>query len=130
MLPKSQLTRTKIMGKKINLLFWKSLCWISVSMEESFFLASNGSEIEASESITIEDPSSTDENNKIVYNKIDSVISKESVLGLKNNRLLSDDIINALQKILSREYPDVKGLHDPALGQALKFKVINESSFV
>ena len=118
------------MGKKINLSFWKSLCRISVSMEESFFLASNGSEIEASESITIEDPSITDENNKIVYNKIDSVISKESVLGLKNNRLLSDDIINALQNMLSREYPDVKGLQGPALGQALKFKVIKESSFV
>ena len=118
------------MGKKINLSFWKSLCRISVSMEESFFLASNGSEIEASESITIEDPSSTDENNKIVYNKIDSVISKESVLGLKNNRLLTDDIINALQNMLSREYPDVKGLQGPALGQALKFKVIKESSFV
>ena len=31
-----------------------------------FFLASNGSEIEASESVTIEDPSSADENNKTV----------------------------------------------------------------
>ena len=31
-----------------------------------FFLASDGSEIEASESVTIEDPSSTDENNKTV----------------------------------------------------------------
>ena len=61
-----------------------------------FFLASNGSEIEAYESVTLEDPSSTDENNKTVYNKIDSMISKESVLALKNNRLLSDDIINAL----------------------------------
>ena len=61
-----------------------------------FFLASNGSEIEASESVTIEDPSRTDENNKTVYNKIDSMISKKSVLALKNNRLLSEDIINAL----------------------------------
>ena len=61
-----------------------------------FFLASNGSEIEASENVTIEDPSSTDENNKTVYNKIDSMISNESVLAFKNNRLLSDDIINAL----------------------------------
>ena len=61
-----------------------------------FFLASNGSEIEASERVTIEDPSSADENNKIVYNKIDSMISKKSDLALKNNRMLSDDIINAL----------------------------------
>ena len=58
------------------------------------------------------------------------MISKESVLALKNNRMLSDDIINALQNMLSREYPDVKGLQDPALGQALQFKVINESLFV
>ena len=58
------------------------------------------------------------------------MISKESVLALKNNRMLSDDIINALQNMLSREYPDEKGLQDPALGQALQFKVINESSFV
>ena len=58
------------------------------------------------------------------------MISKESVLALKNNRMLSDDIINALQNMLSREYPDVKGLRDPALGQALQFKVINASLFV
>ena len=50
---------------------------------EEFFLASNGSEIEASESVTIEDRSSTDENNKTVYHKIYSMISKESVLALK-----------------------------------------------
>ena len=56
-----------------------------------FFLASDGSEIEASESVTIEDPSSTDENSKTVYNKIDSMILKESVLALKNNSMLSDD---------------------------------------
>ena len=47
------------------------------------------------------------------------MISKESVLGLKNNRMLSDDIINALHNMLNREYPDVKGLQDAAfLGQA------------
>ena len=44
--------------------------------------------------------------------------------------MLSDDIINALQNMLSREYPDVKGMQDPVLGQALQFKVINESPFV
>ena len=32
--------------------------------------------------------------------------------------------------MLSREYPDVKGMKDPVLGQALQFKVINESPFV
>ena len=58
------------------------------------------------------------------------MISKESVLAFKNNRLLSDDIIKALQNMLSREYPDVKGMKDPVLGQALQFKVINESPFV
>ena len=44
--------------------------------------------------------------------------------------MLSDDIINALHNMLSREYPDVKGMRDPVLGQALQFKVINESPFV
>ena len=95
-----------------------------------FFLASNGSEIEESEIITIEDPSGTDENNKTVYSKIDSIITKESLVAIKSNRMLSDDIINALQNMLNREYPDVKGLQDPVLGQALQFKVINESPFV
>ena len=32
--------------------------------------------------------------------------------------------------MLSREYPDVKGMKDPVLGQALQFKVIDESPFV
>ena len=68
------------------------------------------------ESFTIENPSGTNENNKIVYSKIDSMISKESVVALKNNRMLSDDIINVLQNMLNREYPDVKGLQDPVLG--------------
>ena len=52
------------------------------------------------------------------------MISKESILSLKNNRMLSDDIINALQNMLNRVYPDVKGLQDPVLGQALQFKEI------
>ena len=95
-----------------------------------FFLASNGSETEASESVTIEDPSGTDENNNTFCNKIDSMISKESVVALKNNRMLSDDVINSLQNMLNREYPDVKGLQDPVLGQTLQFKKINQSPFV
>ena len=44
--------------------------------------------------------------------------------------MLSNDIINALQNMLSREYPDTKGMQDPVLGQVLQFKVINESPFV
>ena len=58
------------------------------------------------------------------------MISKESILALKNNRMLSDDIINALQNMLNREYPDVKDMQGPVLGEALQFKVINESPFV
>ena len=98
--------------------------------EREFFLASNGSEIEASESVTIKDPSGLDENNKTIYNNIDSTISKESAVALKNNRKFSDDIINTLQNMLNRDYRDVKGLQDHVLGQALQFKVINESPFV
>ena len=44
------------------------------------------------------------------------MISKESVVALKSNRMLSDDIINALQNMLNRQYPDVKGLQDSVLG--------------
>ena len=72
-----------------------------------FFLASNGSEKETSESVTVEDPPSTDENNNTFCNKIDSMMSKESVVALKYDRMLSDDIINALQNTLNRDYPDV-----------------------
>ena len=58
------------------------------------------------------------------------MISKESAVAVKNNRKFSDNIINALQNMLNREYRDVKGRQDPVLGQALQFKVINESLFV
>ena len=67
-----------------------------------FFLASNGPEIDESESVTIEDPAGKDENNKTVYNKIDSIMSKESPLAIKNNSILNDDIINALQNMLNK----------------------------
>ena len=49
------------------------------------------------------------------------MISQESVI---------DNIINTLQNMLNREYPDVKGLQDPVLGQVLQFKVIIKSPFV
>ena len=39
----------------------------------------------------------------IKNNKIDSMISKESVVALKNNGMLSDDIINTLQRICLTE---------------------------
>ena len=41
--------------------------------------------------------------------------------------MLSDDIIKTLQNMLNRGYPNVKDLQDPVLGQALQFKIINES---
>ena len=39
----------------------------------------------------------------IKNNKIDSMISKENVVALKNNGMLSDDIINTLQRICLTE---------------------------
>ena len=71
---------------------------MSVSMEKSFFWLL----IEASESVTIEDPSGTVRIIKPFTIKTDSMISKESVLALKNNRMLSDNSINALQNIRSQ----------------------------
>ena len=40
--------------------------------------------------------------------------------------MVNDDIINKLQNMLNQDYPNVKGLQDPALRQAFQFKVINE----
>ena len=69
-------------------------------------------------------------NNKTVYNRIGSTIPKENDPVLKNNRMLSDNNINALQNMLKQQYPDVNGLQDPLLRQALQLKVINETPFV
>ena len=74
------------MDKKINLSFWKSLrflcwrAWDSCVDRKEFSLASNGSDIEEPESVAIEDQLGTDENNKTVYNKTNSMISKESIV--------------------------------------------------
>ena len=83
---------------------------------------------EESESVTVEDPSGTDENSKT--DKIDYMVSKESVAALKNNRTLSDDNFNTLQNMLNREYPHINGRLDPVLGQALQFKVIVRTGYL
>ena len=83
---------------------------------------------EESESVTVEDPSGTDGNSKT--DKIDYMVSKESVAALKNNRTLSDDNFNTLQNMLNREYPHINGLLDPVLGQALQFKVIVRTGYL
>ena len=54
-------------------------------------------------------------NNKTVYNRIGSTIPKENDPVLKNNRMLSDNNINALQNMLKQQYPDVNDLQDPLL---------------
>ena len=41
-------------------------------------------------------------NNKTVYNRIGSTIPKENDPVLKNNRMLSDNNINALQNMLKQ----------------------------
>ena len=69
-------------------------------------------------------------NDKTVYNRINSTIPKKNDAIHKSNRMLSDNNINALQNMLKQQYPDVNGLQDPFLRQALQLKVINETPFV
>ena len=37
------------------------------------------------------------------------------------NRMLNDDIVNALQKMLKKQFTEANGLQDPVLGQGLDF---------
>ena len=48
-----------------------------------------------------------DENDKIVYDKIDSMISSGSVVAQRSS-MFNDDVISTLQNLLIREHLDVK----------------------
>ena len=62
-----------------------------------------------------------DENDKIVYDKIDSMISSGSVVAHRSS-MFNDDVISALQNLLIREHLDVKSSSGHVLGEALQFK--------
>ena len=43
---------------------------------------------------------------------------------ISGNRMLNDNIVNAVQKMLKNQFTEANGLQDPVLGQGLNFQVI------
>ena len=44
--------------------------------------------------------------------------------------MLSDNVVNAFQKMMEKQFPEANGLQDPILGQTLSFKVQKNKPFV
>ena len=57
-------------------------------------------------------------------------VGKEDMECITNNRMLTDNVIFALQKILQKQHPQANGLQDPVLGQCLTFNVYKDTPFV
>jgi len=49
---------------------------------------------------------------------------------ISNKRMLNDNVINAVQKMIKLKYPDIGGLQDPVLGETLNFDVYKNKEFV
>ena len=49
---------------------------------------------------------------------------------ISDNRMLNDNIINAVQKMLKKQFSQANGLQDPVLGQTLNFNITRNLSFV
>ena len=49
---------------------------------------------------------------------------------ISNHRMLSDNVINAMQKMIATEYKNTNGLQDSVLGQTLNFKIYKSKPFV
>ena len=49
---------------------------------------------------------------------------------ISNKRMLNDSVINAVQSILHKQYPDIGGFQDTILGQTLNFDVYQNQPFV
>ena len=66
---------------------------------------------------------SSDEENvsKQVYNK--------ELLCLRDNDMLNDTVINELQHLLKKDYPECN-LQDPLLGQRYQFSIMGKNDFV
>ena len=48
---------------------------------------------------------------------------------ISDKRMLSDNVLNAFQKLREKQFPDSNGLQDPILGQILSFKVQKNKLF-
>ena len=44
--------------------------------------------------------------------------------------MLSDNVVNAFQKMMEKQFPEANGLQDPILGQTLSFKMQKNTPFV
>ena len=44
--------------------------------------------------------------------------------------MLTDNVINVLQKMLKKQFPDANGLQDPWLGQLLGYQIYQNTPFV
>ena len=49
---------------------------------------------------------------------------------ISNKRMLNDNVINAVQKMLHTQYPDIDGLQDTILGQTLNYEIYRSKPFV
>ena len=49
---------------------------------------------------------------------------------ISDSRMLSDNVVNAFQKMMEKQFPEANGLQDPILGQTLSFKVQKNKPFV
>ena len=49
---------------------------------------------------------------------------------ISDSRMLSDNVVNAFQKMMEKQFPEANGLQDPILGQTLSFKVQKNKSFI
>ena len=55
---------------------------------------------------------------------------KEGLKTISNKKMLTDNVINVLQKMLKKQFPDTNGLQDPLLGQLLSYQIYQNTPFV
>ena len=44
--------------------------------------------------------------------------------------MLTDNVIDVLQKMLKKQFPDANGLQDPLLGKLLSYQIYQNTPFV
>ena len=57
-------------------------------------------------------------------------LSKEDLKTISKKQMLTDSVINVLQKMLKKHFPDANGLPDPLLGQLLSYQIYQNTAFV
>ena len=57
-------------------------------------------------------------------------LSYSDLKDISDRRMLSDNVVNAFQKIMEKQFPEENSLQDPILGQSLSFKVQKNKPFV